>query len=363
MTNTHKTEIRDGHVIKTELKSNPQKRNSLEKEESILRELAERQCPCIPAIIDSGTDAQGNRFLVTEMIRQEAGLSLPDLWLSYLAVRGCGWEHGDLMRRHAIDNNALTYLIDFDQAFPASDLPSWKDGFVDADLHPRLSAIDGRPFCLADTRLAGRGVSTMGSGGIYHSISESIGGQEVFIHGERSATSRFQILDRIDFTGERVVDFGCNTGLITRYLARESGAAEVRGIERCEPHAILGQLLNCALGLKKCRIVAGEIAPSAVPSNDYHTALLFSVVHHAEDLRKVSETVTGAGFKRLLIETKPQEVGYSFTPEGWNRSGGWNLHSWEALHAHLEAIFPGFRFNRNYGESDRGRRIIEMVRY
>jgi SAM-dependent methyltransferase len=360
---TKRVEVRisGDEVRKTELAPDPLKKNSVAAEAEIIRALNGKKCPCVPLLIDAGTDSKGRAYLLTRLVKGATNAPLADFWLSYLAVRGCGWEHGDLMSRHALFDGTMARLIDFDQAFPATAESRWKDGHVDKGLAREFAKIAVGRFDLGSTALAKKGISTAGHGGIYHSLHEKAGGQEIFIQGERGIGGRTWALMNIDFRGESVLDVGCNTGSVARWIGREGKASSVTGIERCAEHALLGQMINCALGLHHIEIMPGSVGETDVPSG-FDTVLLFSVFHHIVNAKAAAAAILGTGAKRILIETKPAETGSSFRSGRWNRSGGWKLHSWEALHAHLEAIFPGFRFNRNYGESDRGRRILEMVR-
>jgi len=80
-----------------------------------------------------------------------------------------------------------------------------------------------------------KGISTDSGDGIYYAIDEST----VFSNGERGIKDRLPILEKISFKGEEVLDLGCNTGEITRYIAR-NGAKWVDGFEYCRGHAMAG---------------------------------------------------------------------------------------------------------------------------
>lgn len=354
-----KIEIFENHVVKTSLGLDPLKRNSIEEEIRIISELNDWNCPCVPQLIESGTDHEGNPFFAVQRVKPVSLAPIADLWLSYLAVRGCGWEHGDLMRRHTLYDGRIVFLIDYDQAFPVEARKTWQNGNISPRLRKSFSAISAKPLNLATTSMAKQGCTTIGSSGMYHSISEKL----VLMPGERGLGGRRDALSAIKFAGEHVLDLGCNTGELTRYLIREGGAATAIGVEHSESHALLGQTVNCVLSLRNAKIVRGKIGSDPLPGDRFNTALIFSVFHHLAQPEEAGREIA-AKVDRIIVEAGLVEHGCSNGGAGqkWVKTGGWRLDNWDDLNRHLVAFFPGFQFNRDYGCVDRGRKILEFVR-
>ncbi len=351
-------------VFKVEAFRNRNKKNSLREEIAIIQDLNAKGCPCVPRLLDFGVDARGRDFMILQRIIPSAQPAAPeDIYLSYLAVRGCGWEHGDLCPRNVIFDGTTAWLIDFDQAFPAdSARMGWSSGFIDPLIGTHFMELSSRPFDLSSTALARSGRSTATKAGIYHSFSEAIpGGRGVFIKGERSIRSRISVIDGIDFTGERVLDVGCNSGALARYVG-DRGALGVDGIEFSREHGILGQMVNSATGRHHVSIRDGDISRVDFHIGTYDTVLLFSVLHHLRNPAAVAGQIAVAA-RRVIIEAALNESGSCIDHRGRKaRASSWNFAYVEALTAHFLRMLPGFRFIANHGQGDRERYILEFSR-
>lgn len=344
-------------MIKTELVRNKNKKNGLLEEASIILRLNQMGCPCVPKLLDFGADRKGRAYLVLQRIFPAAQSAAPeDIYLSYLAVRGCGWEHGDICPRNVIFDGRIAWLIDFDQTFPAEDDIAWSKGFYDDATANAFAELAARPFDLGDTALATAGRSTATPRGIYHTFSQDIkGGRPLFIAGERGIDARRDALKEIDFTGERILDVGCNTGALSRYLVAERGASAVEGIDQCAPHATLGQMVNCAAGMPNVRLHHRKAGEHEIALGGFDTTLLFSVFHHLKRPAAAAAEI-GASSRRILIEARLTEN------QKAPHAGPWAFPNVESMVHHILTMFPGFTFTRNYGQGDRDRFILEFTK-
>jgi 2-polyprenyl-3-methyl-5-hydroxy-6-metoxy-1,4-benzoquinol methylase len=211
---------------------------------------------------------------------------------------------------------------------------------------------DGR-LDLSGASLVTKGETTIGHKGVYHDIS----GSSLYLKGERGLEERLPVLKKIDFSGETILDVGCNTGLLTRYMARR-GARYVEGMEYSREHSLVGQMINNCEGVRNAKISNHNLGREAIDGH-FDTIILFSVLHHIESMdfaiRQIREHC-----KRIIIECRLQEDGYKLKGR-WKKTNNWKFDSLEELIAYLESQF-GFRFSMNYGAVDRDRYILEFIK-
>ena len=361
------------HFLKVEDLRWPRKLNDMSAEIRILRRLSALGCRSAPELVSEGV-WRGRRFHITRRVRHQEGLRPADVLLAFLEVKGCGVLHGDLKPENALFNGDHCVLVDFDQALPdpgsvplaldevaqryarrrckrpwkqCRPLPIQLGRFGFPDLAP------GGRLDLAHTTLLTKAVSTHSATGTYHHLDE----RTVFVQGERGLGDRQAILDRLDFTGERVLDVGCNSGLLVRYLARR-GARRVDGCEVSRETALAGQIVNRCEGIYNAEIWHADLGRRPIPRH-YDTALVFSVLHHIERMDAAIAAIRRS-CRRVLLECRLREQGFRRDGDAWAPVRGWTFPSWGALGTFLKQSFAKDRVV-DLGPVDRDRRIFELT--
>jgi 2-polyprenyl-3-methyl-5-hydroxy-6-metoxy-1,4-benzoquinol methylase len=190
--------------------------------------------------------------------------------------------------------------------------------------------------------------------GIYHTLA----GNDVHIKGSRTIDARSKLLDAVSFKdNERVLDVGCNAGLLSMYL--HDRGCQVTGVDN-DPHIvgaskmvanILGKKINYAhLDLDE----VGEL-------EEYDTIALFSVFHHTrnpiENAKKISKACS-----RILLEMRLVESGKQPIDGVWKATTLWENRDLNHLVTSCEQLFKGFKFKKNLGQADKNRYILEFVK-
>lgn len=388
-------------LIKIEVIRDPAKANDAEGERRIMAHLNDRGCLSCPALDGGGTlaaeallpsldaeqaalvESTGRAafpYIVQQYVETTETVSLADLLLALLEQKALGVYHGDLKPEHVrLDpESGVCRFIDYDQAEfldqAAQDLGNleflaWCDarardkyklaGFLqcfpglDVQAHLLPHFRDGA-LNLGLTTLFRRQATTMSAGGIYHSLRHPA----IFADGERDLGPRTRLLDGIAFApGERVLDVGCNAGLLCHYL-HDRGCA-VSGID-LDASIVLGARIVANILGKDIRFACHDLDAAEIPG-DYDTIMLFSVIHHSRRLAANARSIAGK-CRRIVIECRLEERGAKPEAGRWTQTSGWTYATVDALTAGLEALFPGFRLARNHGQADRGRYVLELVK-
>lgn len=388
------------HVVKIELSSNSAKVNDLEGEFKVMRHLNRRGCVTCPVahefggieadqlrgvVDDAGRKAMarvgGDRFnyLLQEYVPFGAKALLGDMILAYLEQKSLGVYHGDANPKNIRfdERGGVCYLIDYDQAEFLSedvvamgnldfldwcnqrarrryDLPmfmNFKNFDFDKDV---LSLFRGDAFNLGETTLYKRQKTTLSAGGIYHRIDFD----QVFAEGERDIHERTRLLDQVEFdSGEKVLDVGCNAGLLSFYLA-DRGCA-VTGIDLDSSIIAAARIIANIIG-RKVRFFPLDLDAGRL-NGVYDTIMLFSVIHHTQNIEANAQRVA-SHCRRILIESRLVEKGAKPVGNQWVRTTVWEFADLDEMIAAFERMFPGFRFARNLGQVDRSRHILELVK-
>ena len=190
--------------------------------------------------------------------------------------------------------------------------------------------------------------------GIYHTIES----KDVFTDGSRKIDIRGKLLDTIKFEkGEKVLDIGCNTGLLCQYLYDRG--CDITGIDNDKRIVIAAKIIANILK-KKINYYHVDIDQTD-EIEDCDTIMLFSVFHHTRNVVKNAQKIANA-CNRIIIETKLIEHGAQPHKGYWARTSSWNFQSWDEFYKYCERIFPGFKFEKNLGLGSKKRNICVFVK-
>lgn len=122
-----------------------------------------------------------------------------------------------------------------------------------------------------------------------------------FVKGGRN--SRSDILDRVNFTGQTVLDLGSNLGELSRY-ARRRGAALVDGVEYDGFFVEIANLLAVYNDQNRVTFRQGDITSPSLYREPYDVVLAFSVFEYLKQRLPELASITR---KMLLLETHKTE--------------------------------------------------------
>jgi len=386
--------------MKIQLRKDPKKAHDLVQEAEIIQRLNAAGSVTCPGFEHRGTmtrekveslaggklrdeDGRPPNEICPFMIQQYLPGAMPirpaDLLLALIEQKSLGVYHGDPRPENCRFDPArgILYLVDYDQAVILDDATRamgnldflrWCDdrarrrfGF-DSLLHyfPGVEferhiapLFRGDALDLGRTSLFEDQKTTLSKGGIYHSVAETA----VFADGERDLAGRKPLLDKVAFrAGERVLDVGCNTGLLARYL-HDRGCA-VTGIE-LDSRAVDAARIIGNIVCKKIDYSCLDLDEDDLP-DDFDTVMLFSVLHHTRDPAANARKIAKA-CRRIIIECRLVESGAKPVGDAWQATSAWRFASVDELTAFLERLFPGFRLAGNLGQGDRDRFLFELV--
>lgn len=210
-------------------------------------------------------------------------------------------------------------------------------------------------FNLSKTSLFKGSQSTRAESRVYHTIRNPY----VFAKGVRDLDSRAELLDKITvMPGEKFLDIGCNTGLLSFYL--QNRGADVTGVDIDVASIKIAQLISHITGnyVQYIHMDIDEIEKIDLVD----TVCIFSVLHHTKNVQKNALKIANA-CQRILIECRLKEIGAKPTNSThWQRTSSWFFESSEELIEYLEFIFPSFKVIKDYGLGDKGRHIFELVK-
>lgn len=386
-------------IAKIEIVRNPRKRNDVTAEAAIIRTLNERGAHTCPTLHDSGTvsadallaavegaiaavirDQARSSFgyLVMDYVPSVGQVSLPDAFLALMEQKSLGVYNGDFKPANLRfdPERGLCFIIDYDQALavPADlvtaklpDFLTWCDAKeqewygqpsffrhfpgLNGDKHVAPLLRDGA-FNLAATTLYRRQETTKAEGGVYHRISHPT----VFANGVRGIDERAGLLAKVSWTpGERVLDVGCNAGLLSFYLHDQG--CQVTGVDLDRPIIQAASVLAHIIG-KAVRFGVCDLDRDPLPG-EFDTIMLFSVLHHTGDVPGNAARLAGA-CRRIFLECRLDEHGAKPEDGAWRNTTTWSFATVDKLVAYLESIFPGFKLTANLGAVDRHRYLLQF---
>lgn len=382
---------------KVELRPHPLKRNDLHEEAEIIRDLNRRGCVTCPQLYgvgqvraeelartcDQELPREARPALVLPFLATASAVSLNDLLFSILEQRKLGWFHADLKPDNLrfCPDSQVCYLIDYDQAEPLTDAQI-DQPLVDflrwADQHIRekyaqfqflglfhyfpgialeqviLPRLDQGRLDVGKTQLLKSAETTLNPSKIYHGIDLD----DIVAHGERTLDARLSLMNRIRFfPGERVLDIGCNLGLLCAYLAGRGCA--VNGID-LDPYVIRGAQMLSNIRGDGIQFACVDLDQEQ-DLGRYDTILLFSVLHHTQHVIENARRIADA-CQRIIIECRLREQGAKPVEGQWIATTAWSFDTVDALTDGLCRLFPGFGLFKNHGQADRERYLIELIR-
>jgi 2-polyprenyl-3-methyl-5-hydroxy-6-metoxy-1,4-benzoquinol methylase len=391
-------------VLKVEIRKHPRKINSLQEEVEKIKFLNKYNCTSAPKIISSGKIKHQEiselidkaeipevehlfsyNSVIMEKLHSDSGYTVSDIIISLLEQKSLGIYHGDIKPDNICfdSNTGVCYFIDYDQSefisqsekdLNAKDYLEWCDkkefekyGYdswirhfkgLKYKRHINWLLKDGA-FNIATTTPYKKQVTTNTKSGVYHTIKSSI----IFADGIRDFKSRMRLLDMVEFkANEKVLDVGCNAGLLTHYLYKRN--CIVTGMEMdswlVTSAKIISNVFNYNIDYQfKDLDNVDELVV-------FDTICLFSVIHHTQNLYENGVKIANS-CKRILIECRLRENGHKpiVSNRGkvkWVRSSIWDYDSENELIKGMEKLFPKFELSRVIGKADKGRFLLELTK-
>lgn len=386
------------------------KLNDLVAETRILGLLNERGCQTSPTLVGSGmvsvksirTHIQKeleNRlgslpadrelpYYITDYYPGMSTIYTPDIMMAVIEQKKLGIWHADLRPehiRHDPRTNTIK-LIDYDQAlqlteaqrtmnnleffrwvddyareyYKAWNLNGWLHYFLPGNVtwesHFKVFLDEQGSFDIGKTWMFSSQETTLDPNKIYHAFHYS----DVRAEGERSLNERKTLLDRIDFKkGERILDIGCNAGLLCHYLHDRGG--DVWGVD-IDPYVVSGaRIIANIIGKSDINFAAMDLDQGGLVGH-FDTVMLFSVIHHTRRMRENAARICEL-CDRVIVECRTEESGAKpVSGKEWVATTIWSHPDKDALIDGLEHLFPGFKHNRTIGRADRDRYMFEFLK-
>jgi 2-polyprenyl-3-methyl-5-hydroxy-6-metoxy-1,4-benzoquinol methylase len=313
-------------------------------------------------------------------VPSKTNLNLADMILSLIEQKNLGVYQGDMKPGNLrIDPvSGICYFVDYDQAEfldeevmnldnvsffdwcnkrakEKYDFPSFLQYFpgLDFDSH-FMSYFRNGSFNIGATTIFSRQQTTLAECGVYHALRE----ESIYSDGERDIDDRRPLLDAIVFApGERVLDVGCNAGLVSTYLYDRG--CRVTGID-LDQSIIYGARVVANILRKDIRYECLDLDEDDIPG-EFDTVTLFSVLHHTRNVARNAERIA-AKCRRILIECRLEEAGAKPEDGIWQATSNWKYDRVDDLIAMLEGLFPGFGLVTNHGKGDRSRYLLEFAK-
>ncbi len=373
---THSVGFHTKYIIKIEHDRLNLKSNSLSDEIITIQSLNELKCVTCPKMLSEGVLETGERFYIQQRIYSKGRPSTADLLFTLIEQKNLGVFHGDLKPDNIIFDGEVCHLIDYDQSVRSSELKSMSnkqfleyvvthslekygedrleryENFFDKEEMQFLLRNDS--FNMAKTTLFQHQMTTQEIDGIYHNLFTD----SIHIKGARDFTIRKKLLDDIPFSvGEKVLDVGCNMGLLSHYLFDRE--CNVTGIDLDSSIVKIAQMVSNITG--KQIVFENKDIDNAIFEHHYDTICFFSVLQHVENLTAMGEKIAEK-CNRIIIENRLCESGTKPINGSWQKTTSWYFENIEQLQTHFEMVFPGFKFKKCYGKADRRRYVLEFVK-
>lgn len=387
--------------VKIQLEKLDRKSNDLRSEYDIIRKLNKKGCQTCPTVVSFETIEKDRLLDISDeschmaikscdedtfdvMIQKfvdsnSKNYSIADVVLAMVEQKSLGYYQGDVKPDNIRydSSRSVCVFVDYDQAIklskeeqsmPIDDFMSfcnaydlqkygfgnWLRHFSESFGKDRSSIFVNGMLDLSKTQVMKNQVTTNSATGIYHSIE----GPFVYAEGSRTLEKRSTVLDRIQFEdNEKVLDVGCNMGLLSSYLANRN--CKVTGVDNDARIVVLAKIVSNILGEQ---ITYHHLDLDDVQKLEkFDTIFLFSVFHHTKNPIENAKKIVNA-CKRIIIETRLIENGKQPINGQWTPTTRWVFNNKEQLIQFLENLFLGFKFTQNIGFADKSRYIIELVK-
>lgn len=388
-------------LIKIGLTQPASRRNSLAQEADVIAHLNAQGCLSCPRLLGRGeiarpdltAAAEGDAkalveklaadtfpYLVLDYIPTSSDIPFADAVLSLVEQKSLGVYCGDFKPRNLRYDagRGICFIVDYDQAMildharaeaPMAEFVAWANqqeaaqfGYGDflrqfsqtraARAFPGL--FRNGAFDLGSTRLLQNQKTTRAEGGIYHQIDMPA----IHLEGVRGLEQRADLLDRMVWgKDERVLDIGCNMGLLSFYL-HDKGCA-VTGADM-DPDIVTAARFVANISGKRVAFRTLDLDSDGLGAT-YDTIMLFSVLHHTQNVEANARKIAAA-CRRVVIECRLAERGAKPIGDKWVQTSAWEFKTVDDLCTYLESIFSGFRLREVVGAADKGRYVIEIVK-
>jgi 2-polyprenyl-3-methyl-5-hydroxy-6-metoxy-1,4-benzoquinol methylase len=364
------------YFIKVGHGEHPLKLRTLAGEIEVIKYLNDRGCVSCPKLISTGR-VNGEDYFIQERVYGWRNFNLADFMFSMLEQKSFGVCQNDFKRDNLLfDINSLCNIIDYDQAFfddrivPMGNLDflNWYDEyFVDRwtkagfdfksfykfgefDKEEIQNLFRYGAFNLGATTLLKEQITTNTESGFYHTLD----GDKLYIDGARDLDPRKAALYTIDFReGEKVLDVGCNMGLLCHYL--HDRGCRVTGIDMDKKLMLAAKMVANILG-KDITFIYKDVDKDRI-NGTYDTICLFSTLHHLQDVAGAAANIASK-CNRIILENRLVEGGSKPIKKAWRPTSHWEFKTQQELIDFCELIFKGFKFRRSCGKVDRDREIL-----
>ncbi len=389
-------DVEKKYFIKIEIKKNQNKTNDLQKEYQVLKLLNDAESATCPRVYDFGhltkdfilnkipedqkiyiNNEQEFSYFLQEYIESIGEYTLSDILFTLIEQKKLGFYQGDIKPDNIRFNNGICYFVDYDQAIPLSKEESaldnlaflnfcseydkkkygfgnWLRHFTNFNKNNLFDCFVNGSLDLEKTSIFKLQKTTNSSNGIYHTIKE----EDIFINGSRTNETREALLKNMSFfKEERVLDVGCNAGLLSNYLFDRG--CNVSGVDNDAHIIVAAKIISNILG-KKVNYFRLDLDEEEKLLN-YDTIMLFSVFHHTKKIFENGIKISNS-CSRIILETRLLETGKQPINNVWTMVNSWNFKSYQELIDFCEKVFPKFKFKKSYGLVDKNRCILEFIK-
>ena len=386
------------YFIKIEILNNKNKALDIKGEHKVVKKLNDLDCKTCPIVHEFGkinksdlavssgqqiiddSENQTFNYIIQDFIPSDEGATIGDMLLSIIEQKNLGVYQADIKPANVRfdSNKAICYIIDYDQATLLTEeqvqmdnksffefcsahdkerhgIGNWLRHFKDytqEDVEKQLTSAGS--LDLLNTTIFNEQKTTNSVTGIYHTIS----GKDIFIKGSRTLDMRAELLDTAEFKkGEKVLDVGCNAGLLSMYL--HDRGCKVTGVDN-DPHIVVASKITSNILGKDINYSHLDLDEEE-ELEDYDTIMLFSVFHHTRNLAENAKKVANS-CSRIIIETRLIENGKQPSGNKWVSTSNWSFGSLDQLVSYCESSFEGFKLKTNLGQADKNRYILEFTK-
>lgn len=385
-------------LIKVQVTKNKRKEREIHQEYEIIKSLNQKGCITAPIVHSVGMISKAELvnqveetslietvpdeefgYIIEEYLPTKGNYTLADVLFTMIEQKKLGVYQGDIKPANIRFNvdEGICYFIDYDQAISLSQeqieldnlsffkwcsehdkskygFGNWLRHFPQFHNDHLSSLFSGKALDLRQTTIFNLQKTTNSTSGIYHSIQE----EDIFIDGSRTMDHRVQMLDELEFfQDERVLDVGCNIGLLSMYL--HDRGCQATGVDN-DPYIVsASKIISNILG-KDINYFCMDL-DKAPRLDKYDTVMLFSVLHHTRNPVENAEKIIDS-CSRIILEARLVESGKQPYGDSWIDTTRWKFATLEQFVYYCEDLFRGFKLKTNLGKADKNRYILEFVK-